>query len=252
MDPVVDPDLYTPSKRMRLMTSALASTSTGSYLVLKVKMRSDAPIHNPVLETPLSLPETNWSLTAPPAPAPSRVTIDEIQAEQRELRAQLALAKEHIAARDLVIKSSHAQLVVQHLVLRKQKDALHAKENKKAADKTRLFVDGKGQALTADEFVQKVQDIEDGWKAKEDAKAARARARESKKAAKAALEVRWKGMMQEWQDAVKVWSERCEKERKKGTLKKNLPRKPVRPKKPTLEEEEEVSSSDDANSDDAL
>jgi hypothetical protein len=34
-DPNIDPALYTPSKRMRFMTSALATTSSGSFLVSK-------------------------------------------------------------------------------------------------------------------------------------------------------------------------------------------------------------------------
>ena len=57
LDPAVDPVLYTPSKRMRLMNASIASTSSGSFLVSSRPMVLTVPIIKPVFETPLALEE---------------------------------------------------------------------------------------------------------------------------------------------------------------------------------------------------
>ncbi|KIL62014.1 hypothetical protein M378DRAFT_81767, partial [Amanita muscaria Koide BX008] len=65
VDPNVDPELYTPSKRMRMMHSAMASTSSGSLLVSKAKLTSEHARHiisPPVLEALPVLPQPNWDV----------------------------------------------------------------------------------------------------------------------------------------------------------------------------------------------
>jgi hypothetical protein len=60
--PVIDPSLETPSKRMCMLYSALASTSSGSLLISKAKMTSSYKIPQPVFETILDLPWPDWDL----------------------------------------------------------------------------------------------------------------------------------------------------------------------------------------------
>ena len=59
---LIDSDLYTPSRRVCLMTSATASTSSGSYLIDKNRISNDHIIHSRILRVPPSLPAVNWSL----------------------------------------------------------------------------------------------------------------------------------------------------------------------------------------------
>ncbi|KAJ7281687.1 hypothetical protein C8J57DRAFT_980430, partial [Mycena rebaudengoi] len=51
-DPNIDPVLYTPSKRMCIMTSTLSHTSSGSFLVSSSKVTSQSVIPALVLEGP--------------------------------------------------------------------------------------------------------------------------------------------------------------------------------------------------------
>ncbi|KAF8592789.1 DDE-domain-containing protein, partial [Ramaria rubella] len=61
-DPNIDPSLYTPSKHICLMNAAIAGTASGSYLVSKTPIYSSQTLSAPVLETPLTLPQPDWSL----------------------------------------------------------------------------------------------------------------------------------------------------------------------------------------------
>ncbi|PBK60943.1 hypothetical protein ARMSODRAFT_1026032 [Armillaria solidipes] len=57
----IDPSLYTPSKHMRMMTSALSLTSSGSFLIQPtVKVTSLHSIPSPVLEGPPTLRQPDW------------------------------------------------------------------------------------------------------------------------------------------------------------------------------------------------
>ena len=64
----IDPELQTPSKQIQLMYGALASTSSGSMLVLKMCMTSVYTITMPVFKPLPELPQPNWSyLQNPPS-----------------------------------------------------------------------------------------------------------------------------------------------------------------------------------------
>ncbi len=60
--PEIDPALYTPLKRMRIMYTALSSTSSSSFLVSKTPLTSSIPIAAPILEAVPQLPHPDWSL----------------------------------------------------------------------------------------------------------------------------------------------------------------------------------------------
>lgn len=240
IDSVVDPELYTPSKRIRLLTSALSSTTSGSYLVDATRMTSSHPICAPVFEAPPPLPSMDWSILHPATTSgsrPTRPSATDLQAQNVALTQQLALAQQHIRARDLVIEGTQAQLIVQNLTMMKQNQALHAKENKKTADRTRLFADGMPRVLTGDQFSEEIRKADERRKAEEAGRRRRAKTREEKKAAKAALEERWRGMLEEHRGALEVWTVACTRLEKAGVRKKNWPTKPLRPRKPVLEVE---------------
>ena len=61
-EPIIDPELETPTKRMRVLYGALATTSSGSLLVSKARMTSAFSPITPVLETLPELPVPDWSL----------------------------------------------------------------------------------------------------------------------------------------------------------------------------------------------
>lgn len=56
--------------------------------------------------------------------------------------------------------------------------------------------------------------------------------REALKSAKAALEVKWKETKVEHEKAVDAWKLECQRLTVEGVQKRDLPRKPARPKKP--------------------
>ncbi|KJA13091.1 hypothetical protein HYPSUDRAFT_103423, partial [Hypholoma sublateritium FD-334 SS-4] len=64
-DQNIDPNLYTPSKRMRTLYKSLEATSSGSFLVSKTPITSQTPIIEPVLErVPDRFPQPNWGLVS--------------------------------------------------------------------------------------------------------------------------------------------------------------------------------------------
>jgi hypothetical protein len=75
IDPASNPDLATPSKRMRFLGVGLANTSSGSFLVKKAcvtHLQMEGIIKKPVIEhIPDELPIPDWSLLHFEAPLPS-------------------------------------------------------------------------------------------------------------------------------------------------------------------------------------
>jgi DDE superfamily endonuclease len=67
-DPFTDPELHTPSKRLRFMYSGLSATESGSCLVAKTRITSNTKIPPPVFEgLPPELPKVDWSILDNPA-----------------------------------------------------------------------------------------------------------------------------------------------------------------------------------------
>ncbi|KAI9570836.1 hypothetical protein HD554DRAFT_1993899, partial [Boletus coccyginus] len=104
LDPDIDPLLYTPSKRMHLMTAVMAHTSLGSFLVGQDPITSASHITHPVLEKPPTIPHPDWFLLRIPAPQ-SKILYN---------------AKHHIQSHDLIIEAAHAQMIMQELFVKKQ------------------------------------------------------------------------------------------------------------------------------------
>jgi hypothetical protein len=69
LDPKVNPSLYTPMKHMQLLSSAMASTSSSSYLIKKTPLtaaQASQIVMTPVIDQPTPLPEPDWLLLALP------------------------------------------------------------------------------------------------------------------------------------------------------------------------------------------
>ena len=109
----IDPNLYTPSKRMRSLYKSLEATSSGSFLVSKTPITAQTPIIEPVLErVPDRFPQPNWNLVrANPTGYQSRETL---LIENDLLRTELSNAQLHVRAQEMIIEGANAQLVVQN------------------------------------------------------------------------------------------------------------------------------------------
>ncbi|KAJ3721998.1 hypothetical protein C8R42DRAFT_669053 [Lentinula raphanica] len=118
----------TPSKWIRIMTSEIAATSSGSFLVSKDPYTSSTPFPRMLERQPLDLPAPDWHLLVPPT----------------------SNAKGYIAAFADREETLEAQMVIQDMTLVKMKAALHAKETKKAEknDNEVLLNDGMGRLWT--------------------------------------------------------------------------------------------------------
>ncbi|KAJ7719003.1 hypothetical protein B0H16DRAFT_1337013 [Mycena metata] len=250
-DPNIDPALYTPSKRMRMMTSALGATASGSFLISKAPVTSLSHIAPPVLERPQILPTPDWNLLRESHPEDiETLSAQALRERVNRLTSALALSQQQLVAREGMIEAANAQLVVQNIFVGLQSEALHAKETKKSKkrEKVKVFVDGKGRHLTDKEFIDSLEREKAEKAAEESAKADRAQAREDRKAAKAELEERWKRIKADHDKAVARWETECAMLAADGVRKKDLPKKPKRAKKPELpkvgESEEDSDGSD--------
>jgi hypothetical protein len=127
-DPNIDPALYTPLKRMRMMYSTLGGMTTGLYLVSNTKFTSATPVPSIVLEKLPDLPQPDWSVLE--TEHEGWKTRQQLERENKGLRSSLGHAKTHLRARDLMLEGTHAQLVVQDIHLHKTQRALHNKEHR--------------------------------------------------------------------------------------------------------------------------
>jgi hypothetical protein len=251
-DPTIDPDLYTPSKRMRMMTSAVAGTSSGSFLVSSIQITSQHTISAPVLEGPPSLPDPEWSLLDQNLDKMSR---SELVSLATSLQGGLGLARQHIAARDGIIEGAHATMVIQNMFVERQSQALNAKENKKSKDRTKILMDGKGRHLTDREFISKLEKAQQERNDEARAKEKRAGVRNAARVARLALEVKWKEVQEVHRRQVEAWETECQKLADEGVPKKHLPKRPLRPPKPKLtvaveatgDREDDETGSDDSD-----
>jgi hypothetical protein len=245
LDSAVDPSLFTPTKRMRIMAGALAGTSTGSFVIDKPRITSAQVIGSPVFERPAIIPDPDWSLLQQP-PTGSSQTKTELKEQIAKLTLSLNLLRQQIAAKNSAIEGANAQLAVQAVYNSRLNEALNTKENKKENDRTKLFPQGKPRILTSDQFFAEVSESKRGREEEAAAKATRAVERENKKVSRAAADVAWKSQLEVHKLAVTAWEAKCVVLWGNGMKVKDLPKKPKRPVKPkaTVEVESEPSSSD--------
>ncbi|KZP27731.1 hypothetical protein FIBSPDRAFT_948310 [Athelia psychrophila] len=201
------PAPFTPLNHMRILGAALASTKTGAFLVQKPQITSAQTISNPVYMQPEIIPDPDWSLL-------------------------LALAKLQIASKDKALITGNAQLAIQAVYNHRLNEALNTRENKKAANHTKLFPDGKPRLLTDDEFIAQVTAAKEARQEKLNEKAVGAASRITKKAEKEAADAAWKLIMAEHNQVVAQWEANNLVLRAQKVKVKDLPKKPKRPVKP--------------------
>ena len=138
------------------------------------------------------------------------------------------------------MESANAQLVWQEFKLEKMNQTLHTKENTKKEPNT-IFVKGYGVVLTSPEIEQQLMEQQARKEAEILEKEQRANNRATRKDLREALEARWKEIKGEHERAVATWEDNCQELQAKGIAKKDLPKKPLHPRKPKM-----PSTEDDA------
>jgi hypothetical protein len=124
---------------MHMMTSALAGTALGSFLVSNAPVTSQSSIMHPVLEHVPVLPSPDWGLIQANQPDEiEHLPAKEPRGQVGQLTKSLGCGKLQIIAHESILEASNAQLVIQNIFVRKQSTALHAKENKKSKGGTLL------------------------------------------------------------------------------------------------------------------
>ncbi|KAJ6503611.1 hypothetical protein C8R45DRAFT_818062 [Mycena sanguinolenta] len=250
----IDPQLWSPRKKMRTLYAHLGRTSAGSLLLSTPKLKSyDTAILPPVVQhVPRVLETPKWSLSTPEAPGEPYKTRGQLEEDNRELRRQLSLAHQNVSVRDQMLEEANATMVFQNMGLKKMNEALHQQEEKATTDRAKLFK-GRAQCLSSDEFRQQVMEMEEGRLAKEAGKEAKKAARERRKELKEQLEKEWAVMKERHAVEVEIWSAECSKLVGEGVKKKDLPPKPKLGKKPTVpvadddEDDVEEEPMDDGN-----
>jgi hypothetical protein len=215
------------------MKDAIQRTSSGSFLVLPMPMKSVQKVPAPVLKGLPVMMKPDWNLARDSQT--SYMSYNTLVQRNARLTESLKLAQEQIKARDLMLEGTSAQLVFQHMYLNKLNEALHAKESRKKDDRAVLFA-GKAVALTADEFEEKLKAAAQRKADEAMEKEQRATTWASRKDARSALGAQWEAMRSAHTAAVEKWQAECEQLTMQGVSKKQLPKKPVRPKKPSLPE----------------
>ncbi|KAJ3499646.1 hypothetical protein NMY22_g19492 [Coprinellus aureogranulatus] len=232
--PEIDPDLYTPSKRIRALNTGLASTSSGSFLVSSDKLTSSTPVIPPVLEAVPSLPQPDWSLSRKSS---NVSTVRDLQRENETLRAQRKRAETIDRVKDGIIEGCHATMVIQNCHLMKQNGALYAREARKTSNRTSTLDTSKGQVYSTEEVLADLR----AQRVRKKQEAARKQAgrdlRAAKKAALARLEEEWTRLKDEHQKKLDEWKLTCEQLKADKIPRKDWPKAPTRPRKPTLPED---------------
>jgi len=223
--PEIDPSLYTPSKQMWILYTALNSTLSGSFLVSKTPLTSSIPIAAPVLEAVPQLHHPDWSL-AYGNPAVTPKTYQDLQEENELLKKHLQQAYILSRAQNGIIEGSSATMVIQNIHLCKLNSALYGKETEKTSKHTLVIDTRKGQVYSEDAicegiFMQKEKkEGSSSWKA--DGRAAR-------KDMQAKPKDEWKRMKIIHDEAMKFWKADCDKLASEGVPKKNWPKTPICP-----------------------
>ncbi|KAF8589680.1 hypothetical protein K439DRAFT_1331847, partial [Ramaria rubella] len=179
-------------------------TSSGSYLVSHTPITASQSLAPPILEAPLALPEPDWSILNPATTNEYQSHL-QLHSRVQELTANLHLTHSQILICEGIIESAHAQLIVQNLYVSKLQQSLQAKENKKKTDCVKLLPNGKGQHLTAKEFIWELKLAEQSRNAQVQQQARRKQDLAAKKQAKEASEAEWKGICQNHKLAVEAW-----------------------------------------------
>ena len=231
-----DPTLHTPSKRLWLLYSGLSATESGSCLVAKTRITSASKVPHLVFEGLLpELPKVDWLMLDNPLSAPVLYeTWESLKEQVNTLTENLQRARAIIHTYEAIEEGWEAQMLIQHLFLTKQQEALQAKEKRKVDDRTRLPKDGLGRHLTDPELIESIRKAEEARRVKENNKRQRDVARKACGTARRALEHKWKAVVAGHEWAVAGWVAERAHQKAAGVHVKDLPKRPARPLKPQL------------------
>ena len=131
-------------------------------------------------------------------------------------------------------EGAHAQLIVQNLHLNKLNMALKGKENQasKKTDRSKLFPDGKGCHLTDEAFIRSLEIAQAARTEKAAAVAHRKATWQDRKVERESLAKEWEEIKATHTVAVEKWEAECKHLIATGTLRRALPKKPIRARKP--------------------
>ncbi|TFY79549.1 hypothetical protein EWM64_g4463 [Hericium alpestre] len=244
--PSADPD--TPSKRIRLMTTNLSQTTSGSFLVGKPKMTTINRIAPPIFQRiPVSaILEPDWKLVSEMS-KPEHFSRQELVESVKILTLNLRLAHMHVDARDGVIEAANAQLVIQNIYTDKLHHALFEKETKKASSSERITLNVGGTHLTDEELIQELEHRKNAREAAEEVKKTRKEVRAAKKAERDASRAAWQEILAVHETEVNRWKTWCDELIQQGARKKDLPTKPKCPTKPKQRRDEEDGDEDSSD-----
>ncbi|KAL5478278.1 hypothetical protein ACEPAI_2462 [Sanghuangporus weigelae] len=239
IDASIDPALYTPSKRARILTSSLAQSTSGSFLVSKAKQNPISDIAPPIRESPPTLDEPDWTLIKTSERLHESATKEELKEHMTKLTDSLALAGLHIRTLGAINEAANAQLVVQNMYAGKMKVNMNKKKKKKQQkrDTSWIFMEGKGRLLTDPAVIQHFAEEEERKLQEETEKVQRQEETRNKCTERALFDARWEQVKQNHAAALQIYEANCRQWQAEGRRKKDYGPKPKRPKKPeTLEE----------------
>ncbi|KAF9221248.1 hypothetical protein BS17DRAFT_845374 [Gyrodon lividus] len=99
-------------------------------------------------------------------------------------------------------------------------------------DCTRLFPEGKGRHLTNDGFIKELERSKQEKKEGQVNKVKPKEERAKMQSVKAVIESQWQGTLAKHKEAVEKWEMECEGFVARREMKKNWPKRPMRPLKP--------------------
>lgn len=170
------------------------------------------------------------------------------------MQEHLTRAHSQILVKDSIICGTQAQIIVQHLHLRKMKEALYTREQEKGGkeETIRIAPDVHGQVLNSVEMEAKVVEADERKKRKERDKVERREVLREKKRRKVEQDAKWKRMLEDWSREKERWAKEVETLKAIGATKKELPAAPRKPRKKDLDCDQEEEAGGLLNDDPEL
>lgn len=249
----IDPELFTPSKRMQLFNKTILASQTGSFLVSKPTSESPWIPLQPVFETaPPELPEPAWKLAADYCDNLSQLSRSSLESHIEALTGTLALAQTHVYIQRSINEAGNAQLAVQQMQAERMNAALLQRPKKRTRNRAKFNSDGLGRVATKAEVIIELKKDEEDTQRKETEKAARLAVREARRKAKAAIEKEWLRMKSEHTSLLKRWTQETMSLKGERVPRSQWPLRPKLSKKPQQPELAAVlnESSEDSEGDD--
>ncbi|THU88714.1 hypothetical protein K435DRAFT_584237, partial [Dendrothele bispora CBS 962.96] len=222
----------TPSKRMRILTSNLSATSSGSFLTSKTPYGSSTPFPRLLSHSSHEVTEPDWSLIHTSSDSRQYLGKESMARKINRLVEALRQAKLVVDGLRENEEIYMAQSVLQDMTLVKMNKTIRAREEEKAAKQNRenLALPGPGEGYGRIWSTQEILDYKRKKREEEERDEMEKEKRRNDKKdiaeKKKAIELEWKKILAEHQTAVESWETVCQKLKDEGIKKKDWPRKP--------------------------